>query len=172
MTDWRSILAEHGAAVWRTVYRLLNHHADALDCYQETFLAAWRSAQRQPVADWAPFLTSLATRRAMDRLRERYRCRRGLVALDRVPEPTGEADGPLQHARAAELMERVRQAAAGLPDKQAEVFWLSCVEGLSHPQISDRLQLPPGEVRVLLHRARARLRAVLAPDRLSEKERL
>ena len=45
MTDWRTILAEHGPAVWRTVYRLLDHHADALDCYQDTFLAAWRYAE-------------------------------------------------------------------------------------------------------------------------------
>ena len=72
MTDWPSILAEHGAAVWRTVYRLLDHHADALDCYQETFLAAWRFAQREPVVEWRPFLVSLATRRATDRLRQRY----------------------------------------------------------------------------------------------------
>ncbi len=55
-------MAEHGDAVWRTVYRLLDHHADAQDCYQETFLAAWRFAQREPVAEWRPFLVSLATR--------------------------------------------------------------------------------------------------------------
>jgi hypothetical protein len=34
--------------------------------------AAWRYAEGRPVADWASFLTSLATRRAMDRLRKRY----------------------------------------------------------------------------------------------------
>jgi RNA polymerase sigma-70 factor (ECF subfamily) len=170
MIDWPSILAEHGAAVWRTAYRLLNHHADALDCYQDTFLAAWRFARRQPVADWGSFLTSLATRRAMDRLRSRYRVRSRVVALDGVPEPSSEADGPPQHAGAAELLDRVRQELAELPDKQAEVFWLSCVEGLPHRQIADRLQVPPGEVRVLLHRARTRLRAILAPTRQQKGE--
>ena len=82
MTDWPLILAEHGATVWRTVYRLLDHHADALDCYQETFLAAWRFAEREPVVDWASFLISLATRRAMDRLRQRYRERVRVSAVD------------------------------------------------------------------------------------------
>ena len=33
MIDWGAILAEHGSAVWRTVYRLLDHHDDALDCW-------------------------------------------------------------------------------------------------------------------------------------------
>jgi RNA polymerase sigma-70 factor (ECF subfamily) len=161
MSDWPAILAEHGPTVWRTVYRLLDHHADALDCYQETFLAAWRSAERQPVADWASFLTSLATRRAMDQLRRRYRDRFRILPGGGVREPSSEAESPLGHASARELMDRVREGMAELPDKQAQVFWLSCVEGLSHQQISDRMTIPPGEVRVLLHRARAHLRAVL-----------
>src|SRR4051794_3819859 len=161
MTDWPLILAEHGATVWRTVYRLLDHHADALDCYQETFLAAWRFAEREPVADWRSFLVSLATRRAIDRLRQRYRDRVRVVAIDSLREPSSEAECPVRHASAKELMDRVREGIAELPDKQARVFWLCCVEGLSHQQISDRIEIPPGEVRVLLHRARTRLGAML-----------
>jgi DNA-directed RNA polymerase specialized sigma24 family protein len=67
--------------------RLLGHHAAALDCYQETFLAAWRFGERHSVADWASFLTSLAIRRAMDRLRQRYRERSRLVAIGSAHEP-------------------------------------------------------------------------------------
>jgi RNA polymerase sigma-70 factor (ECF subfamily) len=170
MTDWAFILAEHGATVWRTVYRLLDHHADALDCYQETFLAAWRFAEREPVADWRSFLVSLGTRRAMDRLRQRYRDRARVIALDSLGEPSSEAECPVRHASAKELMDRVRQGIAELPDKQAQVFWLSCVEGLSHQQISDRLEIPLGEVRVLLHRARTQLSAMLDRDARSKGE--
>jgi len=161
MIDWPFILAEHGATVWRTVYRLLDHHADALDCYQETFLAAWRFAEREPVADWPSFLITLATRRAMDRLRQRYRDRARVIAIDSLREPDSEAECPVRHASAKELMDRVREGVAELPDKQAQVFWLSCVEGLSHQHVSDRIEVPPGEVRVLLHRARTQLRAFL-----------
>ena len=170
MTDWPLILAEHGPTVWRTVYRLLNCYADAQDCYQEAFLAAWRFAERQQVADWASFLTSLATRRAMDRLRQRYRDRARVIAIGGVPEPGSDAESPLGHASARELMDRTRTGMAGLPDKQAEVFWLSCVEGLSHQHISDRMEIPPGEVRVLLHRARTRLRAVLGRSATAKGE--
>src|SRR5262245_7935369 len=131
MTDWRTILAEYGPAVWQTVYRMLDHHTDALDCYQETFVAAWRYAERRPVADWRPFLPGLATRRAMDRLRRRYRDRRRIVPLDGHPEPRSP-DSATERASAGELMDRVREGMAGLPGKQAEVFWASCVEGLSH----------------------------------------
>ena len=179
MTEWPAIVAEHGEAVWRTVYRLLDHHADAMDCYQETFLAAWQFAHVQPVADWPALLTTLATRKALDRLRKRYRERARNAALDNVSEPTAAERSPSRDLDAKELMERMRQGMAEIPAKQAQVFWL-CFEGLSHREIADRLEIAPGEVRVLLHRARARLRAILddgqrqetdAPDRRPEKGR-
>jgi RNA polymerase sigma factor (sigma-70 family) len=163
MVDWDKILAAHGPKVWRTVYRLLGQHADALDCYQETFLAAYRSVRRQPVAHWPSFLTTLATRRAIDRLRKRGRSRKIFASLDDVPEPIGQGDSPVEHAQGAERMDEVRWLLAGLPEKQAEVFWLSCVEGMQHRDIGDQLQIGEGEVRVLLHRARARLRSALEP---------
>jgi RNA polymerase sigma-70 factor (ECF subfamily) len=87
-----------------------------------------------------------------------------------VAEPFSEADGPLQQARANELLVRVREGMAELPEKQAEVFWLSCLEGLSHQQIADHMQVQPGEVRVLLHRARTRLGNFLSQHQLRERE--
>jgi RNA polymerase sigma factor (sigma-70 family) len=170
MSDWQSILAEHGSAVWRTVYRLLKHHADALDCYQETFLSAWRLAQREPVADWHSLLISLAARRAIDRLCQRIRARARLTPLDASPEPATSDGCPVQNARATELMALVREGLAQLPDKQAEVFWLSCVEGQAHHQISAHMRIAPGEVRVLLHRARVGLAKMLESSLLEERE--
>jgi hypothetical protein len=67
--DWTAILAANGPRVWRTVYRVLNHHTDAEDCFQDTFLTAWRFARDHPVTEWAPYLTWLATHKAIDRLR-------------------------------------------------------------------------------------------------------
>ncbi len=171
MNDWQAILAEHGSTVWRIVYRLLNHHADALDCYQETFVAAWRVAQREPVRDWKPLLINLATRRAIDRLRQRLRTRVRVAQFDEVPEPESSADCPVQHARASELMTLVREGLAQLPEKQAEVFWLSCVEGQTHQQIGAQMQIPAGEVRVLLHRARVGLAKALESRLLDEREK-
>ena len=78
MTDWDGILSREGPAVWRTVYRLLGRRADAEDCFQETFLAAlqaWRDEAEAGRAVQSPraLLHRLATARAIDRLRSRYR---------------------------------------------------------------------------------------------------
>jgi DNA-directed RNA polymerase specialized sigma24 family protein len=63
----------------------------------------------------------------------------------------------------------VREAMTDLADKQAEVFWLGCVEGLDHHQISVHMQITPNEVRVLLHRARVRLAMALESKLLDER---
>ncbi|MBM3993065.1 MAG: sigma-70 family RNA polymerase sigma factor [Planctomycetes bacterium] len=88
-------MARHGPMVWQTCYRLLNHREDAFDCYQETFFAAFRVAQAQPIDDWSSFLACLATRRAMDQLRKRYRSRRQSLSIDTIAELSGEVDGPI-----------------------------------------------------------------------------
>ncbi len=149
--------------VWRTVYRLLGRHDDALDCYQETFLAAYRASSGRPVEHWPSFLATLAARRAIDRLRSRVRQRAQFAPLDDVPEPVDAGDSPVDLAEGSERLEQVRILLAALPPKQAEVFWLACVEDLPHRAIADQMQIGAGEVRVLLHRARARLRAALGP---------
>jgi len=170
MIDWDEIHAEHGPVVWRIAYRLLGRYADALDCCQETFLAAYRAAERRPVGHWPSFLTTLATRRAIDRLRRRGRSSRLFTPLDGVKEPPWPGASPDEHAQDAEYLDEVRGLLAALPAKQAEVFWLSCVEDLPHAEIADQLQISAGEVRVLLHRARARLRTALE-SRLTDPRR-
>jgi RNA polymerase sigma factor (sigma-70 family) len=161
MTDWRAIVADHGPDVWRAVYRILTRDEDAWDSYQEVFLEAFRSAPRTLVRDWGAYLGTLATRRALDRLRRRIRDRELARVIDRLPAP--EAGGPSPHEQVAaeELMDRIRSAVAELPERQAEVFWLSCIEGVGHPRIAEQLRITPGAVRMLLSRARSALAEAL-----------
>lgn len=157
MTDWKAIVARHGPDVWRAVYRILAHHDDAWDCYQEVFLEAFRAAPRAVVRDWGAYLGALAARRAIDRLRRRIRLRELARAIDQIPAPEAGGPSPLERVAADELMGRVRLALAALPGRQAEVFWLSCIEGLRHEQIAAQLRTTPGAVRMLLSRARSAL---------------
>lgn len=157
MTDWNAIVAAHGPNVWRAVYRILVHHDDAWDCYQEVFLEAFRSSPRAAVRDWGAYLGTLATRRAIDRLRQRIRSRELALASGHAPQPASAASSPQEIFAAAELMGQVRRALAALPGRQAEVFWLSCIEGLRHEQIAAQLRTTPGAVRMLLSRARSAL---------------
>src|SRR5262245_46145560 len=105
MADWAAIVAEHGPQVWRTVFRILNHYADAHDCYQDAFRAACQLTPRDP-ADWGRILTCLATRKAVDLLRKRIRAAR-VGPLDVAAEPATD-DDPAQSVRMAELLDKLR----------------------------------------------------------------
>ena len=61
MTAWDDIVSRHGRVVWETAWRMLGNHADALDCYQRSFLDAVEVARRETVRDWPALL-----RRAKD----------------------------------------------------------------------------------------------------------
>src|SRR5258705_10863648 len=101
MTDWEGIVERDGPAVWRTVYRLLGRRADAEDCYQETFLAALRLWARQPVRHPRAALQRLATARAVDRLRRRYRESARSVPADWEGMPNPDPAPPQRSAAAA-----------------------------------------------------------------------
>ncbi len=163
MSDLNEIVAAHSDAVWRTVYRLLNDRDDALDCYQETFLAAQQLATSGRVQHWRTLLVRIATRRAIDRLRQRYRGEETQhSAQDRLPERTATTS-PDARVEADELREQVRRALANLPEQQAEAFWLRHLEQMSAEAIAEQMGIERGHVRVLVHRAAVGLRATLGP---------
>ncbi len=171
MPDWEMIVRRDGPVVWRTAYRLLNNRADADECFQETFLAALEVARREEVGNWRALLQRLAAARAVDRLRERGRRRSREESAD-WSAFAGNEPQPSQNAQEAELAQRLRDALAQIPAQQAEIFSLHGLEGWSYQEIAEQLSLPINSVGVLLHRARKRLRELLAadPERISSRK--
>lgn len=160
MPDWAEIIERDGASVWRTAYRLLGNRADADECFQEAFLAALEVARREPVRDWGALLRHLASSRAVDRLRRRYRQGNWSLPVDFDALP-GAGPIPSRAAEAAEISEALRAALAELPLRQAEVFCLHHLEDRSYREIAQDLEISVVSVGVLLHRARRRLRQIL-----------
>ena len=161
VTGWHELVVTHGPAAWRTAYRLLGDAHEAEDCLQDAFLAAWELSRREPVRSWEGLLKYLATQRALDRLRRR-RTRPDMTC---DPGELGslqtECPGPEELAQAAELAERLRQALATLPQRQAQVFCLCRLEDMNHREAAILMDLKPNAVAGVLHRARVRLRQLL-----------
>jgi RNA polymerase sigma-70 factor, ECF subfamily len=164
MTDWDAIVEEQGPMVWRTLWRLLANRADVEECFQEAFLGAFQLSQRETIENWPAVLCSLASARAIDRLRKRYRRgeRRQEGTDERhFSEAVSAEPGPPERAQAGELSERLRRAMVQLPEKQAEAFSLHVLSGRSHREIAERLDMTENAVGVTVHRARQRLRELL-----------
>jgi RNA polymerase sigma-70 factor (ECF subfamily) len=161
VTDWESILRADGPAVWRTARRLVGNDADADECFQEVFIDALEFSRKRPVQHWRALLTKLATARAIDHLRRRSRRLNREEPMDWENLSQTGALPPAQ-AETAELSQLLRNALAEIPPKQAEVFCLACLDGWSYQQIAEQLAISVNSVGVLIHRARQKLRDLLA----------
>jgi len=81
------------------------------------------------------------------------------------PEPW--ADRADDRLLAAQLADRVQSLLAELPESQRQVVVLRDVEGLPAAEVAELLGISDGNQRVLLHRARARLRHLLSEEVIS-----
>jgi len=76
--------------------------------------------------------------------------------------PTPWDELPPDRLEAAETLAEVRAAIAGLPQPHRTVITLRDVDGWTSQEVCDVLDLTPANQRVVLHRARAKVRAALA----------
>jgi RNA polymerase sigma factor (sigma-70 family) len=158
VVDWSQIVQQHGSLVWGTVYRLLRHDADAADCFQRTFLSALVLSRTQTIRNWPGLLRRLGTARALESLRQRLRQAQRLRPLLAEVAASSGTLGPDQSAAVSELSDQLREALARLDARQAQVFCLACLDGLSYAEVADQLGLSVSHVGVLLNRARLELR--------------
>jgi RNA polymerase sigma-70 factor (ECF subfamily) len=158
MTDWSQIVQQHGPMVWKTIRRLVDHEADGADCFQRTFVAALQVSRTEAVRNWPGLLKRLATARALECLRQRYRdAKRGTTPADgSLIDRRGV--GPVQAAESTELADHLRRALAELDPGQAQVFCLACLDDFSYRDIAEDLGLTVNHVGVLLNRAKSSLR--------------
>jgi RNA polymerase sigma-70 factor (ECF subfamily) len=166
--DWNRITEEHASVVWQTAYRLLHNQADAADCFQETFMAAFELTQRQHVHNIRGLLLRLATTRSIDRLRQRSRRSRQESDCDDWPHLPSAQPGPDAEAQSQELAARLRVAIGQLPPQEAKVFCLRYFNDLSYREIARELGVKTGAAGVLLHRAKGKLRQWLEPVEAEE----
>jgi RNA polymerase sigma-70 factor (ECF subfamily) len=163
MTDWEAVIRQYVGIVQRTAYRLVGNHADAWDCIQDTFLEAVKMDRRELVRNWPALLRHLATAKALDLLRRRSRQFARSGAEADPAEAVSREPNPVRHAEATELADKLRVAVAQLPHRQAQAFCLTCFEQMNSEEVAERLRVSPTAARMLLLRARERLRIFLEP---------
>lgn len=156
----RAVYREYGRLVFAVAYRILRDRGLAEEATQQTFLKAWRAAGSFDAArELGPWLTSIARRAAIDVSR-----REAVRAADPI-ESVAPGDPALAtHPDSAETIYdvwAVREAVAGLPAEEREIVRLQHFGGLTHGEISEKLQMPIGTVKSRSFRAHKRLAAVL-----------
>ncbi len=161
MLNWSDVVEKHGQLVWRTVRRLVSHDADAADCFQEVFVAAFKIAQRDKILSWTATLRHLATVKSIDCLRRRYLVQNSSINRSNIDLVDTRSIGPDQGLLEHELSAALRCALSTLDPKLAEVFCMICLEAMNYQETADAIGINVNHVGVLLHRARTELRTKL-----------
>jgi RNA polymerase sigma-70 factor (ECF subfamily) len=161
MLKWQQILSQHGPPAWRAALRITGSASDADDCLQDALIDALELARSGTrIRNWGALLRRLATTRALDRVREKRR--RAAEAVADWGELAGVGAPMSRGLEEAELAERLRDALGKISSRQAEVFCLHCLEGFRYEEIAQQLNVSVGVVSAHLHRAREKLRRLLA----------
>lgn len=153
------LVKRHHNRVKAIAYRALRDDALAEDLSQEVFIRAYRSLHRFQVGRrFGPWLSAIASNRVRDHLKSRARRAEVSWDLDR----TSESDAsPLDRAVARQMLSRVEQGLAKMPEETREVMRLRFVLGFDYEDVAIALDLPLGTVKSRISRARTALRKEL-----------
>lgn len=158
----------YGNLVWALARRLSASAADAEDATQEIFLDIWKSAGRydSSLASEAVFITTIARRRLIDRLRAR---KRRPITEEFDEEQVRVGDDGEAGPMAVEVSNASR-ALAQLGDGQREILLLGIVDGLTHSEIATATGKPLGTVKTQMRRGLIKIRELLGTDSAAEED--
>lgn len=140
------------------VYRILGSRAEAEDVVQDTYLK-WMDADHSGLEKPAAWLTSVATRRAIDILRSAQRQRTEYVG-QWLPEPSiTEFDDTLEEQAelASSLSTAFLHLLESLSPKERGAFLLHSIFEHSHGDVSSILGVTEAASRKLVSRAKAKV---------------
>lgn len=147
--------------------RILRREDWAEEVLQDCYLSIWNNASTYAADLSAPltWMTSIVRNRCLDWLR-RPRLEIAVDThedadssfFDRVPS---EDPGPLEQVLRASDAAALARCLGQLETRQREVIQLAFYEGLSHTELSERLQHPLGTVKTWVRRGLERLKGCL-----------
>jgi RNA polymerase sigma-70 factor (ECF subfamily) len=147
---------EHRRHLFGVAYRMLGSVSEAEDVVQDTWLR-WRAASPDDVRSPRAFLTTVATRLAIDRLRSAQRRREEYVG-PWLPEPIVTDDDP---AATAELADSLSMAFLLVLERlnpvERAVLLLHDVFGYDYDEVAAIVERTPANCRQIASRARGHL---------------
>lgn len=148
----------HGAAMKSVAANVLGDLSEAEDAVQDAFVKIFRSAGSfEGRSRFSTWIYRVVVNCCYDRLRRR----RPTVPLDdAAPSVADAAESPDPALRRA-----LEQGLAALPPRQRSAFVLFAVEGFSHREIAEILDVSPGNSKTLVFDAKRRLARFLESPR-------
>jgi RNA polymerase sigma-70 factor, ECF subfamily len=158
---FEGLYRQHAHRLYNLVYRMAGS-AEADDLLQDVFLQAYRKLDSyKGDSSLGTWLYRLTTNLCLDYLRSKQG-RMGQVTDSLDEEDAAPVASPIRPAEANEARLDLEEAIAQLPPSYRAAFVLHDVEGYQHDEIAGILGIAEGSSKSLLHKARLRLREILA----------
>jgi len=141
--------------LYRIAFYILESQDEAEDAVQDVYLRLWRDREKlDGIQNPKAYSIRILRNLCLDRLRAAQK----LTFPEEMPEiPSSRLqDDELDEKQ---RLDKVLEAIRTLPDRQREIMMLRIVEGLSYEEISQRTSQNYLTLRVLLSRARAKLKS-------------
>jgi RNA polymerase sigma factor (sigma-70 family) len=156
----RALYREYGRLVYAVAHRVLGQHDLAEETVQQTFVRAWQAADRFDVdRDPAAWLATIAKRAAIDV--HRREARRAATPLSEISVDDRALVSLPPDLAAVDAVWHVRRAIEALPTDEAMVVRMQHLDGMTHNEISEQLDVSVGTVKSRSHRAHRKLAALL-----------
>lgn len=165
------LVESYSSRVYALVTRFMGNHAGREDLVQDVFMRIIRARERyQPTASFSTYLYRIAfnlcvneTQRAGSR---RVVSMEGASATD---DKMGfefedvELEGPSEGLERNDVVRKVREAIASLPEAQRMALILAKYHDMPYTEIASVMDSTEKAIKSLIHRGRERLRELLAP---------
>ena len=179
-TEFDHLLRDHVPALYRSAYRWTGAVDRAEDLVQELLVRLYpKLDELRGLERIRPWALRVMYRIFVDQVR-RERSSPVQFGAD-LPEDNGDDEGPDlidPSAGPAELVEqeltqeRVMAAWETLGEEHRVVLSMHDIEDYSLPELAQIMEVPVGTLKSRLHRARAKLRQLLATERISPLDRV
>lgn len=158
MRAFAELYQTHVGAVRRAVAQTLHDSEAVADAVQDTFVRALERLTTLNNADrFRPWLLSIARHIGVDHARRQSR----LDQIDDAEEMAVDGLGPGEDAELRELARLLRSCALELSPRDRTVLALVAELGFTPTDVARSLGLSPSGAKVIVHRARRRLRNAL-----------
>jgi RNA polymerase sigma-70 factor (ECF subfamily) len=148
--------------VYRHVYYRVGNVADAEDLTQRVFLKAWQAIDRYKRRA-SPFLAWLMTI-SHNLVVDFYRTKKDKAYLEADVTANDLTSSPERIAETRFDQQQLRRAILQLRGEQQQVVLMRFIEGFEFKEIASLLGKSEGAIRVMLHRALARLQQILEKE--------
>ncbi|WP_029904270.1 RNA polymerase sigma factor [Prevotella sp. 10(H)] len=152
--SFKKVFLPYHQKLYRIAYRILQDTANAEDVVQETFIKLWNKRDEMDKIDnTEAFAIIILRNNCLDYLRKTKNDYHTNYDAD-IPETESLAT----RIELADEAVQVKNLIARLPDQQRQVMMMKHWDGYSDEEIEQATGISPGNIRVILSRARKTIR--------------